>query len=154
MKVFVKKLIALTIIISSMVSCQDSTTEDLEIFETLTTLNKEEVLSMVETMIITYPVSAITNTKTNTTLNSDFDLEDYAATTNRPQITFPFEITIDGEVITVNDMKQLKTLIKRTRGRRKPAFVFPVLVKLIDGSSQELADKKALRAYLSVYKAF
>ncbi len=67
MKVFTKRLIALTIIISSMISCQDSTTEDLEIFEAEATLNKEEVLSMVETMIITYPVTAITNSSTTTT---------------------------------------------------------------------------------------
>jgi hypothetical protein len=148
MKVFVKKVIALTIIVSSMIACQDSTTKDAEIFEAQTSLNKEEVLSMVETMIITYPVSAITNTETATTISSDFDLEDYAAKTNRPKFTFPFEITIDGEVIIVNNMRQLKMLIKRVKGRHKPEFIFPVSVKLADGSSQEITDKEALRAYL------
>jgi len=148
MKIFVKKLVALSLIAGSMFACQDSTTEDLELFEAQTSLNKEEVLSMVETMIITYPVNAITNTSATTTINSDYDLEDYAATTNRPKLTFPFEITIDGEVITVNDMKQLKELIRGNRGRKKPEFVFPISVELGDGSAQEIADKEALRAYL------
>ena len=148
MKVFVKTLIAFTLIVGSLVSCQDSTADDVEIFEGQTSLNKEEVLSMVETMIITYPVSAITNTSATTTINSDYDLEDYAAKTKRPKLSFPFEITVDGEVITVNDMKQLKELIKGNRGRKKPKFVFPISVELEDGSAQEIADKEALRAYL------
>lgn len=148
MKVFVKKLIALTIIVSSMVACQDSTTEDLDTFEAQTSLNQDEVLSMVETMIITYPVNATTTASSTTTINSDFDLEDFAAKTNRTKITFPFEITINGEVITVNDMRQLKMLIKRVKGRKKPEFVFPVSVELVDGSNQQIADKEALRAYL------
>lgn len=148
MKVFVKKLIALTIIVSSMVACQDSTTEDLDTFEAQTSLNQDEVLSMVETMIITYPVNATANTSSTTTINSDFDLEDFAAKTNRTKITFPFEITIDGKIITVNDMRQLKMLIKRVKGRKKPEFVFPISVELVDGSNQQIADKEALRAYL------
>ncbi len=148
MKVFVKKLIALTIIVSSMVACQDATTEDAEIFEAQNSLNKEEVISMVETMIITYPVTAITNTEATTTINSDYDMEDYASKTNKPKLTFPFEITVDNEVITVNDMRQLKMLIKRTRGRKKPEFIFPISVELTDGSPKDIADKEALRAYL------
>jgi hypothetical protein len=148
MKVFTKRLIALTIIISSMISCQDSATEDLAVFETEATLNRAEVLSMVETMLITYPVTAITNSSTTTTLNNDYDLEDYAAKANRPQITFPFEITVDGEVITVNDMKQLKTLIKGNKGKKKPQFLFPISVELVDGSAQEIIDREALKAYL------
>lgn len=148
MKVFVKKLIALTIIVSSMVACQDSTTEDLDTFEAQTSLNQDEVLSMVKTMIITYPVNATTNTSSATTINSDFDLEDFAAKTNRTKITFPFEITINGEVITVNDMRQLKMLIKRVKGRKKPKFMFPISVELVEGSNKQIADKEALRAYL------
>lgn len=148
MKVFVKKLIALSIIVSSMVSCQDSTIEDVEIFEGQTTLNKEEVISMVETMIITYPVSAITNAATTTTINNDFDLEDYAATTKKPKLTFPFEITVDGTTITVNNMKQLKELIRGNRGRKKPSFVFPIAVELEDGSTKQITDKEEFRAYL------
>ncbi len=148
MKVFVKKLIALTIIVSSMVACQDSTTEDLDLFEAQASLNKEEVISMVETMIITYPVTAITNSSSTTTLTSDYDMEDYAASTSRPQITFPFDITIDGESITVTDMKQLKSLIRSNKGKKKPEFVFPISVELVDGSTQDIADKEALRDYL------
>ena len=148
MKVFVKKLIALTIIISSMVACQDSSTEDLDLFESQTSLKKEEVLSMVETMIISYPITAITNSSSPTTLTSDFDVEDYAATTERPQITFPFDITINGETITVNDKEQLRSLIRRSKGKKKPEFVFPISVELVDGSAQEIADKEAFRAYL------
>lgn len=148
MKVFVKKLIALTIIVSSMVACQDSTTEDLDLFESQTALKKEEVLSMVETMIISYPLTAITNSSSTTTLNSDYDMEDYAATTERPEITFPFDITIDGEKITVTDKEQLRSLIRRSKGKKKPEFVFPISVELVDGSTQEIADKEALRAYL------
>ncbi len=148
MKVFVKRLIALTIIVSSMVSCQESTTEDVALFEAETSLNKEEVLSLVESVIVNYPVSAVTNTSTTTTINNDFDMEDYAEATHRPKINFPFDITVDGVVITVNDMKQLKELIKRNRGRKRPEFVFPISVELVDGSSQEVADKEALRAYL------
>lgn len=148
MKVFTKRLIALTIIISSMISCQESTTEDIEILEAQTVLNKEEVLSMVASVIINYPVTAVTNNSTSTIINNDFDMEDYAEATNRPQINFPFDITIDGEVITINDMKQLKELIKKNKGRKKPEFIFPISVELEDGSAQEIADKEALRAYL------
>lgn len=148
MKVFTKRLIALTIIISSMISCQDSTTEDVEIFEAEATLNKEEITSMVESMIISYPITGVTNNSTTTTINNDFDMEDYAATAKKPRINFPFDITIDGVVTTVNDMKQLKGLIKKNKGRKKPQFVFPISVELEDGSSQEIADKDALRSYL------
>ena len=148
MKVFVKKLIAFTLIVSSLVSCQDSTADDVEIFEGQTSLNKEEVLSMVETMIITYPVSAITNTSAKTTINSDYDLEDYAAKTKRPKLTFPIEITVDGVARTVNNLKQLKELIRGNQGRKKPQFVFPFSVELVDGSTQEITNKEALRAYL------
>ncbi len=148
MKVFAKRLIALTIIISSMISCQESTSEDLEIFETETALNKEEVLSLTESVIVNYPVTGITNNSTITTINNDFDMEDYAEATNRLRLNFPFDITIDGEVITINDMKQLKELIKQNKGRKRPEFVFPISVELEDGSPQEIADKEALRAYL------
>lgn len=148
MKVFAKRLIALTIIISSMISCQESTSEDLEIFETETALNKEEVLSLTESVIVNYPVTGITNNSTITTINNDFDMEDYAEATNRPRLNFPFDITIDGEVITINDMKQLKELIKQNKGRKRPEFVFPISVELEDGSPQEIVDKEALRAYL------
>ena len=148
MKRFTKRLIALTIIISTMISCQEATTEDVDIFEPEAALNKEEVLSIVETMIVTYPLTGVTNNSTTTTINNDFDLEDYAEATNRPQINFPFEITVDGEIITVTDMRQLKELIKKNRGKKKPQFVFPISVELEDGSAQEIADKEALRAYL------
>ncbi len=148
MKVFAKRLIVLTLIVSSMISCQESTTEDVALFETETSLNKEEVLNLVESVIVNYPVTAVTDNSTITTINNDFDMEDYAEATQKPQINFPFDITIDGEVITVNDMKQLKEIIKRNKGRKRPDFVFPISVELADGSSQEIADKEALRAYL------
>ncbi len=148
MKVFTKRLIALTIIISSMISCQDSSTEDIDIFEPEASLNKEEVLSIVETMIVTYPVTAVTDNSSTTTINNDFDMEDYAEATKKPKINFPFDITVDGVVITVVDMKQLKELIKKNKGQKKPEFVFPISVELVDGSAQEIADKDALRTYL------
>jgi uncharacterized protein YktB (UPF0637 family) len=148
MKTFVKKLIALTIIVSSMIACQESTTEDIETIEAQETLNQEEVLSMAKTMVITYPVNAITNTSTTTTIHNDFDMEEYAVATSRPKITFPFEITIDGEVITVNDAIQLKELIKRNKDHEKPELVYPISVELEDNTTQEIADKEALRAYL------
>lgn len=148
MKLFTKRLIALTIIISSMISCQDSSTEEVEIFEAETALNKEDLTSMVESMIIDYPLTAVTNTSSTTTINNDFDLEDYAAATERPQINFPFDITVDGEVITINNKKELKEAIKKNKGRKKPEFVYPISVELEDGSSQELADKDSFRDYL------
>ena len=132
MKVFAKRLIALTIIVSSMISCQESTTEDVALFEAETTLNKEEVLSLVESVIVNYPVTAVTSSSTTTTINNDFDMDDYAEATQRPRINFPFDITVDGEVITINDMKQLKELIKKNRGRKRPKFVFPISVELED----------------------
>ena len=147
MKVFAKRLIALTIIVSSMISCQESTTEDVEIFDAETTLNKDEVLSLVESVIVNYPVTGVTNNSTTTTINNDFDMEDYAEATNRPRLNFPFDITVDGEVITIHDMKQLKELIKRNKGRKRPEFVFPISVTLSDGTTQEIADQDALKAY-------
>lgn len=148
MKVFVKKFIALTIILSAAISCQDSLNEDLELFEAETTLSKDDVNNIVESMIVTYPITAVANNSATTTLNSDFDLEDYAAKTSKPKINFPFEITIDGVAVTVNDMKQLKELIKKNRGRKKPRFVYPISVELDGGGTQEIADKDALRDYL------
>lgn len=148
MKVFTKTFIALTIIVSSLVSCQDSITEDLDLFEAEASLTHEDVTNIVETMIVSYPVAAIANNSATTILTNDFDLEDYAAATSRPQINFPFDITVDGETVTITDMKQLKTLIKAHKGRKKPEFVFPISVELVDGSTQEIADKDALRGYL------
>jgi len=146
MKILIKRVIALTLIISAMISCQEST-GDLDMIEAQT-LNKEEVLSIVESMIVTYPVTGVANNSTTTTINSDFDLEDYAHVTKKPRINFPFDITIDGKVITISNIKLLKKLIKKYIGHKKPRFVFPVSVELEDGSAQEIADKEGLRAYL------
>ena len=148
MKVFTKRLIAFAIIVGSLTSCQNSATEDLDTFGPQAVLTPEEVTSIVETMVVTYPITAVENNSTSTTINNDFDLEDYGAATRRPQITFPFDVTIDGVVITIKDIKQLKSVIKEFKGRKKPKFVFPISVVLIDGSNQEIADKDALRDYL------
>ena len=148
MKVFLKPFIAFFIVVSSMCSCQDSTAEDLELFEAQNALQKDEVLNMVASVIVNYPVTAVTNNATNTTLNNDFDMEDYVEVTNKPQLNFPFDITIDGNTMTINNLKELKTVIRRNKGKKRPEFVYPIAVELEDGTAQEIADRAALKAYL------
>ena len=148
MKVYVKRFIALTILVGSIVSCQDAIIEDVALFEAETSLTPEEVLSVVETMTINYPITAVANNTASTTITSDFDLEDASATSQNLQLTFPFDIVVDGETITVTDLKQLRSLIKKYRGKRKPHFVYPISVVLEDNSTLEIEDKEALRAYL------
>jgi len=148
MKVFVKRLIALTIVVGSLASCQDAITEDVALFETETALSQEEVLSVVETMTINYPITTISNNTAPTTITSDFDLEDAAVTSQKLQLTFPFDIVVDEEKITVTDLKQLRSLIKKHRGKKKPHFVYPFSVVLEDDSTLEIVNREAFRDYL------
>lgn len=148
MKIFLKPFITLFIVLISISSCQNSTAEDLELFEAQNALQKDEVLSMVASVIVNYPVTAVTNNATNTTLNSNFDMEDYVEVTNKPQLNFPFDITIIGNKMTINNLTELKTVVRRYKGKKRPEFVFPIAVELEDGTTQEIADREALKAYL------
>ncbi len=148
MKIFLKPFIALFIVLISISSCQNSTAEDLELFEAQNALQKDEVLNMVASVIVNYPVTAVTNNATNTTLTSDFDMEDYVEVTNKPQLNFPFDITINDNTMTINNLKELKTVARRNKGKKRPEFVYPIAIELEDGTTQEIADREALKAYL------
>jgi hypothetical protein len=148
MKLFVKNLIAFTIIMSSLASCQDNTSDEMESLQEEATVSQEEVLSALETVLIEYPIVALEKNASSTQLNDDFDLTTYAATNPKPEIVFPIDVLIDGTLVTINTKEEFKALVKERKGRKKPAFVFPISVILIDESNLEIADKDALKDYL------
>lgn len=148
MKLIVKKVIALAIIANLFGACQESATEDINALQPEASLTKEDLNVVLEAMVVNYPINGITDNSITTQLNDDFDLEAYAATTDKPEITFPIEVMVDGVSITINTIRELKALVKGNKGKRKPKFVFPISVVLEDGSSLEIADKEALKDYL------
>ena len=147
MKLFKKTVFTLTIIFSGLISCQDSSSEDFG-FLTEATLSKEEVLSAAESLDFEYPISAVSEISTAVQINDEFDLEEYAISTNKPKINLPVAITIDETTVMITSAKVLKQTISMNKGRKKPQFVFPLSVVLEDGSVQEITDKNGLKDYL------
>ncbi|ANW97236.1 hypothetical protein AXE80_13460 [Wenyingzhuangia fucanilytica] len=134
-----------------MVSCSESTsdisTEDSSITSS-EELTSEELSTALKTVIINYPVTAVNDDDTTQEVNSDEELEEVITRNNRPNIEFPFDITIDGEIITIENIRDLKELVKRPVRRRPPfKLVFPVTVINEDLSTTEIADSEAMKAY-------
>ncbi|MGY5355286.1 hypothetical protein [Wenyingzhuangia sp. IMCC45467] len=146
-----KTLVAILFSASIMVSCSESasdiSTEDSSITSS-EELTSEELSTALKTVIINYPVTAVNDDDTTQEVNSDEELEEVITRNKRPTIEFPFDITIDGEIITIENIRDLKELVKRPVRRRPPfKLVFPVTVINEDLSTTEIADSEAMKAY-------
>jgi hypothetical protein len=81
-----------------------------------------------------------------------------------PTLDFPVEvITRDGETVSIDNRQELfqlkrrcrRAFIRHHRGHRADKcfkLVFPVTIDLPDGTSEEVADRKALKAALRAWK--
>jgi len=132
----------------------DTTTDDdttTITSETLTEsdLSSEELDSAVETLSIRYSITVISDDNSEVEINSDADLTSYSKRYGKAKIKFPIEITVDGEIILVEDHKELKALIvRKKKGHRHTSFklVYPISVKTAEGVL-EIADREAMKTY-------
>ena len=119
--------------------------------ETLTEsdLSSEELASAVETLSIRYSITVISDDNSEVEINSDADLTSYSKSYGKAKIKFPIEITVDGEIILVEDHKELKALIvRKKKGHRHTSFklVYPISVNTAKGVL-EIADRDAMKTY-------
>ena len=132
----------------------DTTTDDdttTITSETLTEsdLSSEELDSAVETLSIRYSITVISDDNSEVEINSDADLTSYSKSYGKAKIKFPIEITVDGEIILVEDHKELKALIvRKKKGHRHTSFklVYPISVNTAKGVL-EIADRDAMKTY-------
>ena len=132
----------------------DTTTDDdttTITSETLTEsdLSSEELDSAVETLSIRYSITVISDDNSEVEINSDADLTSYSKSYGKAKIKFPIEITVDGEIILVEDHKELKALIvRKKKGHRHTSFklVYPISVNTAKGVL-EIADREAMKTY-------
>jgi len=132
----------------------DTTTDDdttTITSETLTEsdLSSEELDSAVETLSIRYSITVISDDNSEVEINSDADLTSYSKSNGKAKIKFPIEITVDGEIILVEDHKELKALIlRKKKGHRHTSFklVYPISVNTAKGVL-EIADRDAMKTY-------
>jgi len=133
----------------------DDTTTDADTTtitsETLTEsdLSSEELASAVETLSIRYSITVISDDNSEVEINSDADLTSYSKSYGKAKIKFPIEITVDGEIILVEDHKELKALIvRKKKGHRHTSFklVYPISVNTAKGVL-EIADRDAMKTY-------
>ena len=132
----------------------DTTTDDdttTITSETLTEsdLSSEELASAVETLSIRYSITVISDDNSEVEINSDADLTSYSKSYGKAKIKFPIEITVDGEIILVEDHKELKALIvRKKKGHRHTSFklVYPISVNTAKGVL-EIADRDAMKTY-------
>ena len=132
----------------------DTTTDDdttTITSETLTEsdLSSEELASAVETLSIRYSITVISDDNSEVEINSDADLTSYSKSYGKAKIKFPIEITVDGEILLVEDHKELKALIvRKKKGHRHTSFklVYPISVNTAKGVL-EIADRDAMKTY-------
>jgi len=141
-------LIAMALLLTS---CGESAVKEISGSETLTEsdLSSEELASAVETLSIRYSITVISDDNSEVEINSDADLTSYSKSYGKAKIKFPIEITVDGEIILVEDHKELKALIgRKKKGQRPPPFklVYPISVNTAKGVL-EIADREAMKAY-------
>ena len=141
-------LIAMALLLTS---CGESAVKENSGSETLTEsdFSSEELASAVETLSIRYSISVISDDNSEVEINSDADLTSYSKSYGKAKIKFPIEITVDGEIILVEDHKELKALIgRKKKGQRPPPFklVYPISVNTAKGVL-EIADREAMKAY-------
>ncbi|WP_139957241.1 hypothetical protein [Flavicella sediminum] len=151
MKRFTNTVAILAVAMTVFTSCQENASEDLVGTALATTqdLTSDEISSAIETMAINYSITVIGEDDGTLEISNDDELAEYGKKHAKPRIEFPIEITVDGEVITVNSKEELKALIgNKKKNHRTPPFelVFPVSVTTEDGT-QEIADKEAFKAY-------
>ena len=135
MKLFRKTVFTLTIIFSALISCQDSSSDDLDLLSD-GILSKEELLSAAESLDFEYPLTAVNEASATIQINDDFDLEEYASSTRSPKINLPVAIMINETTVVIATVNDLKQTISQNRGHKRPQFVFPISVVLDDGSIQ------------------
>ena len=105
--------------------------------------------SAVETLSIRYSITVISDDNSEVEINSDADLTSYSKSNGKAKIKFPIEITVDGEIILVEDHKELKALIvRKKKGHRHTSFklVYPISVNTAKGVL-EIADRDAMKTY-------
>ena len=107
------------------------------------------MVSAVETLAISYPITLVSDDNSESEISSDLDLTLYSKRFRKAKVKFPIEITLDGESITIKDHKELKGLIgRKKKGQRPPPFklVYPISVNTAKGVL-EIADREAMKAY-------
>lgn len=135
------------------ISCQNSSSniesDEITTSQATDELTQDDLTSIIETLSISYPITTVNSDDTNETISSDEELEDYNKQSNRPKIEFPIEITVDGETVIINSIKELKALIgKRTHRKAHLGIVYPVTVINTDETTTEITDKEAMKAYI------
>ena len=151
MKRFTKSIALFVMGAALFTACQQSDSSELSLAENLASsdLSTDELTTVAETMTVQYSVTALDDNGNEIIIESDEDLKECAKNNRKSKIVFPIDITVDGEVITVNSKEELKALVadKRENGRPAPLeFVFPISVTTADGTL-EIASKTALKDY-------
>ena len=132
-------------------SCGENDVKQNSKSETLseTEFSSEELVSTLETLAISYPITLVSDDNSVSKISSDADLTSYSKRFRKAKIKFPIEITLDGESITIKDHIELKGLIgRKKKGKRLPPikFVYPISVNT-DKGVLEIADREAMKAY-------
>ena len=111
-------------------------------------ISKDELSTTLKTVIVNYPVTAVNDDASTEEVNSDEQLGKIISRNTRPKIEFPFDITIDGEVFTIEGINDLRELLKRPIMVRPPfRLVFPLTVINADETTTQIADQEAFKAY-------
>ncbi|MDO3694020.1 hypothetical protein QVZ41_04035 [Wenyingzhuangia sp. chi5] len=111
-------------------------------------LSKEELSTALKTVIVNYPVTAVNDDETTEEVNSDEQLGKIISRNTRPKIEFPFDITIDGEIYTIEGINDLREILKRPKKNRPPfRLVFPITVINLDDTTTVIEDQETFKAY-------
>jgi|GEM_PF-1861255 hypothetical protein len=151
MKRFTNTISSLLIAMALLTSCGENAVKENSGSETLTKsdFSSEELASAVETLSISYSITVISDDNSEVEINNDADLTSYSKRYGKAKIKFPIEITVDGEIILVEDHKELKALIlRKKKGHRHTSFklVYPISVKTAEGVL-EIADRGEMKTY-------
>jgi len=149
MKHYQKTIALLTLALGLFTSCEQSLTEDLLSSENSDELSTEEINSAIETLSFKYAITAVNSDGSEQNVFSDEELSSYNQQNGNAKFIFPLEFIVQGETVTVNSKKEMKSLIqKKKKHHRKPPFqlVFPVSVNTIEGNVI-IEDKESFKAY-------
>ena len=151
MKRFITAISSILMAIVLLSSCGENDVKQNSKSETLTEseFSSEELVSALETLAISYPITLVSDDNSVSKISSDADLTSYSKRFRKAKIKFPIEITLDGESITIKDHKELKGLIgRKKKGKRLPPIklVYPISVNT-DKGVLEIADREAMKAY-------
>ena len=151
MKRFIRTISSILMAIFLLSSCGENDVKQNSKSETLTEseFSSEELVSALETLAISYPITLVSDDNSVSKISSDADLTSYSKRFRKAKIKFPIEIILDGESITIKDHKELKGLIgRKKKGKRLPPIklVYPISVNT-DKGVLEIADREAMKAY-------